>query len=114
MQTAVKTPSLALAGLMLISMAFDVRAVTTIGAPPCSIWAQYSSKAKNDYLLAEKSWLLGYLSGMGTQTGKDVLRGVDETSLWLWMENYCKANLLKDSDEAGRKLFLELVKQKKL
>lgn len=54
---------------------------------------------------------LGYLSGLAMQSDKDVLAGLDAPSLYLWVTNYCKANPLETTTNAGYILFLELSKK---
>ncbi|MFM2434454.1 MAG: putative exported protein [Pseudomonadota bacterium] len=87
-------------------------AVEIIGAPPCENWVK--ARNENNSWLARvfQGWLVGYLSGLAVGRDKDVLGETDSSSIDLWMDNYCKANPLKDVGDGGIYLYFELVKQK--
>jgi hypothetical protein len=63
-------------------------------------------------LLISKSWFLGYLSGRADESGKNLLKGTDNDSIFLWLDNYCRANPGKSLENAGAELARELIKQK--
>ena len=112
MQTAVikKSMGIVLAGLMLATASFEGQAFTIRGARSCGQWVE---ARKGGYNPAE-SWLVGFLSGAALGANVDILKGTDNLSLFLWVDNYCRANPLKDLDDAGVDLFLELKKTKRL
>ena len=58
----------------------------------------------------DKSWLLGFLSGLNIngQYDKDVLDAVDVGTISLWTDRYCKHNPKSDLSDAGIELFSEL------
>jgi hypothetical protein len=102
------TAVLLIVGLLVSTGAYS--AVMVRGGASCGQWVSEEgvSKALNQL------WLLGYLSGLVAYSDKDALKGTDSPSIFLWMDNYCKANPLKRVDEGGQDLYLELVKQKGL
>lgn len=90
-----------------------VQASTTVGAPDCGQWV--TDKAGH-----RLGWLVGFLSGMNLihdATGGvpknplSSLKSVDQA--FLWMDNWCKTNPLKDVSDGGMALFLELMRDKK-
>ena len=104
---------MALCCLVLSATVFDARAITIRGAESCGIWVKERQEKKISTFIHQR-WLAGYLSGIAVGNGKDVLKGTDNESIFLWMDNYCQANPLKDIADGSEVLFLELVKQKKL
>jgi hypothetical protein len=60
----------------------------------------------------QENWLLGYLSGMVFMSFKNVLKGTERESLFLWMDNFCRTNPLKSIAQGSNELFKELKKQK--
>ena len=86
---------------------------TSFGAPDCGQWVNSPS-------LPRKGWLLGFMSGLSAQhadfrpSAKDPLDRVSSADqIYVWMDNYCKANPLKSVSNAGLELFDELRSQSK-
>jgi len=88
--------------------AYQIRGVTS-----CGTWVK-ETQQDGWPIIATRSWLVGYLSGKVSESGRDVLRGTDSASFFLWVDNYCKANPLKDIDHAGDALLSELSKKRGL
>ena len=91
--------------LLVVSLfAFNVlaSAVETRGVRSCGKWmeekrAATSVKELNKVpVLISRSWFLGYLSGRAGVSGKDFLKGTDNDSIFLWLDNYCQANPQSD------------------
>lgn len=104
---------LPIVALSSVMVAPSFAAIETLGRPSCGAWVterQKMSAAGTTY----RFWLIGYLSGLAVGSSMDFLRGIDNDSIYLWTDNYCKASPLKYLDEAGRELAMELVKQKNL
>jgi hypothetical protein len=79
--------------------------------PSCGEWVVH--REKSDMLaLGNTSWLLGYLSGLAVSSGKDFLSGTDNSSIYKWMDSYCRANPLRDVSSGGNALAAELAKKK--
>ena len=85
----------------------------TFGEPNCGQWI--SRKRESD-----KAWLLGYLSGLNawnaaamwkSERGRDdpfkQIRAAEQ--LFLWTDNFCRANPLDSLKAAGDSLFIELL-----
>ena len=80
-------------------------------APSCGEWIAQREKG-GALALGNASWLLGYLSGLSISSGKDFLSGTDNATLYKWMDNYCRANPLRDLSSGGHALVIELSKKK--
>jgi len=79
----------------------------TFGEPNCGQWV--SRKREPD-----KAWLLGYLSGVSlwqvARPKTDFLKQVSSVEqIFLWMDNYCKANPLSFLSDGGDRLVSELM-----
>lgn len=83
------------------------------GVPDCGEWIAANSTH-------QKAWLMGYLSGMNSiQTlfpgsgPKNPLGHISSANqAYLWMDNWCKANPLKNVAEGAFSLFAELMENK--
>lgn len=81
-------------------------AAVMFGAPDCGQWIATNRGS-------DRVWLLGYLSAKNGdwthETKKDVLEQLNSADqIVLWMDNYCKANPLKNVATGAEILFLEL------
>ena len=90
--------------------------ITTRGTPSCATWVNSKgvSGQENWPRTVATAWLIGFLSGIALDKGKNFLDGTDTDSLVLWVDNYCAANSLKNVAEAATVLSAELTKQKGL
>ena len=86
-------------------------AVTVRGMSSCSGWA---NRGSGDLAVIRQVWLLGYLSGRAAATDKDILKGTENAELFLWMDNYCRENPLKDVEDGAVELAAVLIRQKGL
>jgi hypothetical protein len=84
--------------------------VTTRGGPSCGEWVQ-DRRANGTPDTANGFWLLGYMSGLASGMGKDILQRTDAASIYLWMDNYCKANPLNKVGQGGNTLSDELAQK---
>jgi len=100
-------------GLMLTGVASTASAVAVFitGSTSCGVWV---NSRTNNTAVQWMGWFEGYLSGLSMGTKKSALEGTDNQSIFLWMDNYCRANPLKDVKAGGQVLFWELVEQKGL
>lgn len=108
-----KTMSVLLLGLIFSGVASTASAVEIRGMPSCGEWVSDRAKGGLDFT-ASQFWLLGYMSGLVFATSTDALKGTDSSSIYLWMDNYCRANPLKKVNDGVQDLFFELKKQKGL
>ena len=110
-------PSALLAGCLLLAVSVVAVAAPAEGgaearqAPSCGEWVVHREKS-DTLALGNASWLLGYLSGMAVGSGKDFLSATDNASIFKWMDNYCRANPLRNVSDGGNALAAELSKKK--
>ena len=110
-------PNVFLAGcLMLASSTIAVPSppdgtVEARQAPSCGEWIVHREKS-DTLALSNASWLLGYLSGMAVASGKDTLSGTENSSIYKWMDAYCRKNPLRDVSSGGNALTAELSRTK--
>jgi hypothetical protein len=104
--------ALALTCLVLSATTSEAQAVMTRGAPSCGKWI--AEKGNGPMRGGYEWWLLGFLTGVAVSSDKDFLRGTDNESIYLWVDNYCSSKPLSSVTEAGDRLSEELIKQKKL
>ena len=96
-------------------ISINANAVLTTGVVGCGKWIAASErKASDRFLLFYQGWVLGFLNGSAVQTNKDILKNTDNESLYLWIDNYCRANPLKSLVDGSDDLFEALKKQKGL
>ena len=93
---------------LLVAFSVNANAFAVFGSPDCGQWV----KAQN---ATHRAWLLGYLSGMNAvwTKGQSAVGGpLDKLSsaqqAFVWMDNYCQKNPLKDVGDGATGLFLEL------
>lgn len=109
--------SLILAGCFLLAASmFAVSSPSAAGAearqaPSCGEWVVHREKS-DTLALGNASWLLGYVSGLAVSSGKDYLSGTNNSSIYKWMDNYCRTNPLRDVSMGGNALAAELAKKK--
>jgi hypothetical protein len=83
----------------------------------CGVWIDERSHGDSKSALdssVSQTWLMGFLSGIAVGLGEDFLKDApDGASLYLWMDNYCRAHPLNSIGDGGMDLALELVAKKK-
>lgn len=88
-------------------------AVDTRGARSCGVWIK-ERQPNGGGGISSQTWLVGYLSGLAVGLGKDFMKGTDNDSIYLWVDNYCRANPLEHLLSAGEELATELIRKKNL
>jgi hypothetical protein len=80
---------------------------TTFGVSDCGKWIKEPSEAR-------KGWVLGFLSGLNAiEAYKNSLSKVSSgEQIFLWMDNFCKANPLSDTLNGSIYLLIELTQKK--
>jgi hypothetical protein len=112
-----KGGSMRLLRVMLVIFAIGISnsasAVSIRGPASCGRWVKDRAEPNKPNVREEfdKTWLLGFLSGLTAASNIDVLKDPDVESLYLWMDNYCKAHPLDGVDDGAGKLFDELAKR---
>jgi hypothetical protein len=80
---------------------------TTFGGANCGQWIK-------QLIEPDKSWLLGFLSGINvaaaTNNALDKIKSPQQ--IYLWMDNYCKANPLSTVTDGAYTLMNELIQKK--
>lgn len=99
---------LTLAMIALLLTAHSASALTIRGARSCGDWVQGRTADRNTHA---EAWLVGYLSGRAAASGVDLLKGTDNPSLFLWMDNFCRAQPLKDIEDGASELVPELARK---
>ena len=106
-----KIKNLSIAIIFNLFVLNPASAVITFGIPDCGQWVN----SKNE---TRKAWLLGYMSGLSVMhelndSKDDPLKKINSAQqIFLWMDNYCQNNPLKDVSDGGGALFIELMKKK--
>ena len=83
--------------------------VTIFGRPDCGVWL--SNQRETD-----KAWLLGYLSRIslgemgGLSGARDPFGKISSVEqIYIWMNNYCQKNPLKNVGDGAFSLYIELL-----
>ena len=85
----------------------DAQALESRGNRSCGVWIT-EGKAGTSARVITEAWLVGFLTGLVVATGIDALRGTDNESLYLWMDNFCQREPLKSIGDGGTELFIKL------
>ena len=98
--------------LMVCVMLFSTstNAYTTLGVRSCGEWIK-DRGSPSVMTAAQLNWLGGYLTGVSEFTRTDIINSVDKESLYLWVDNYCKAHPLEDTSSAAYNLTVELLQR---
>lgn len=97
---------LSLACLSLPAYCADADDKAVRGSPSCGEWVAHRKKS-DTLALGNATWLVGYLSGLGSGSGKNILGSRDNAEVFSWMDKYCNANPLKDVAAGGKALMAE-------
>jgi len=106
-----------LAGILLATSVFPAAAESR-GTRSCSKWMEERRQAegKEDLnkipILISKSWFLGYLSGRASRSAEDWLKGTDNESIFLWLDNYCRDKPQQDLEAGAIALERELTQMR--
>ena len=85
--------------------------VAVMGYPTCGAWVQ-KRNSDGTPSFAASTWVMGFLSGAAWGTAEDLLNGIDQASIEVWMDNYCHANPLSDVSSGSTILIGELKAKK--
>ena len=75
-----------------------IRGSMTQQEASCGQWVRNRTNNPQQITQAQ-NWILAFLSGSSFATGRDILRRTDDESIFLWMDNYCKANPLSVKED---------------
>jgi hypothetical protein len=97
-----------IAGCFFFQPSISSAAKTTFGEPDCGQWVKDNQRMRS----LDEAWLLGFLTGLNLSSSpyyeKDFLKSSSAAQLFLWMDNYCQKNPLKDISQGAIELGLEL------
>ena len=84
-------------------------AYTTFGVRDCGQWLSAKTEAR-------KAWVVGYMTGLNAMhwlnksKPPDPLGKINSVEqIYIWMDNYCQKNPLKETSDGGIALFIELM-----
>ncbi len=98
--------------LMLLSshaIAAQKVRIIRVGDGSCGTWIN----ERKINLKYQESWLLGYISGVMSASGNDMLKNTSVDSIPFWIDNYCKENPLNKLDVGAHQLMLEINQKEK-
>ena len=107
-----------LVGCCLLAASAWSSAAESRGSRSCSKWLEERRQAesKEDLnkipILISKSWFLGYLSGRASRSAQDWLKGTDNESIFLWLDNYCRDQPQQDLESGALVLERALTQRK--
>lgn len=93
--------------------ATSAEAVSLLGNRSCGVWIE---ARKEDAMMARvhETWLVGFLSGIAFTSNINFIPGTDNSSIYLYIDNYCRKNPLSGLAAGAESLFFELKIKKNL
>lgn len=95
--------------VVLMSWSISGFTQTTFGKPDCGQWIKDNS-------LRDKSWLLGFLSGLNSDPPNqkhDFLNELNSAEqAYLYIDDYCRTNPLNNVSQGAFKLYIDLIKKR--
>jgi hypothetical protein len=109
-----------LAGMVLLLFSEMPLAVSVKASASCGVWVTEREKEKGAEKLGSlfnRRWLIGYLSGLASGRNKEFwdipnASPLDYEAVFLWMDDYCRANPQKDIADGAARLFNERTRSK--
>ena len=77
------------------------------GTLSCDKWIEERSQ-NSGLSFGMETWILGFLTGAGWQGANP--QDVDNSALYVWVDNFCRENPLKNITSASAALTIELEK----
>jgi len=100
--------------LICLSLSTALVAAEVRGTRSCRKWVEERALAEGSKdmnripVLISKSWFLGYLAGRASSAKRDLFGSVDDESVFLWLDNYCRDHPQENLGSAGLALEKEL------
>jgi hypothetical protein len=77
----------------------------------CGTWTAARKTSRDYFPMA--AWVLGYLAGIASSTGEDLMRGIDSAAVDAWVDKYCAEHPLNKVSDAANVLADELIARQK-
>jgi hypothetical protein len=108
---------LLLVTVISIAAMSNANAFVVKGTPDCGLWMKERKNSKSNNPtwdeIVNRAWLVGFLSGLNAdERNSNFLAKASADQIYLWVDNYCKANPLNDLADGGQTLSIELIKKK--
>ena len=95
--------------LTVCASTLSAHAVEIRGARSCGKWIAGQADGQS---ASNEAWLVGFMSGLAFQSNQDLLKGTDNESITLWVNNFCQKNPLENLVTAAETLANELAKKR--
>lgn len=79
----------------------------SIGDRSCAEWIDNWAERKS----FDANWIIGFMTGLSTASSKEFLNDIDDNSIMLWIDNYCRNNPLDSLSSGGLMMREELIKR---
>lgn len=103
---------------MVVSTSVFAVQKTTVGAVDCGEWIARKGDSNGSNIpnhfseTRANAWLVGFMTGLNfSEREGDPLKKASAAQIFLWMDNFCKANPLKTVVDGGQILMMELEKK---
>jgi hypothetical protein len=84
----------------------ELGGVTIIGPGlSCGVWAERRARQT---AVTHQQWIIGYLSGLASQSRSNFLQGIDDLSIYLWIDKFCRESPLSEIHFGASQLAREL------
>lgn len=107
-----------IAALITLIVSSPVFAATTFGMPDCGQWFSGTQIQKQN----SRAWVMGWLSGVNNSFNVDTAKGQirpdflkqirSADQIFLFVDNFCRANPLEDVSAAADQLMADLISKK--
>ena len=92
----------------------NVQAVTFMGSGTISCGSYLKEKESMQFVhLGNISWIVGFLSGVASASGDDVLKNTDSNAIEAAVTKYCQENPLQNVMDASTNVYFQLKKRMK-
>jgi len=103
-------------GVFLMALATMAEAGYVRGLATCAEWSKartveaagIAETSEAEAAAIYEAWLVGFLSGIAMQRDTEVLKGVDVSSIYLDVDEYCRDHPRDTTAQAGRDHMREL------
>ena len=95
--------------IFISSLSFTSNAATIMGHYTCGSYIKDGVEGGNEFIeYFTLWWVKGFLSGVNWADDEELGKGIDDDSISLAIEKYCRDNPLKDTADAVLSLFYNI------